>query len=195
MDIIDQAILFATEAHEGQYRKGSQTPYILHPLEVGAILAAMTDDAEVIAAGILHDVLEDTPLDASKLAEKFGLRVLKLVQAESEDKQVEIPAGESWKARKQQTIDDLVHEMDPAVKMICLADKLSNIRAIRNDYAKIGEKLWTRFNQKDPAQHAWYYRSIYENTGDLSEFTTWQEYKILVEQVFDKYPVQNKNDR
>lgn len=187
MDLINKAIKTATKAHTGQHRKGTKTPYILHPLEVGAILAAMTEDAEVIAAGILHDVLEDTSVLASELVEKFGLRVLKLVQAESEDKQVERDAASTWKDRKQKTIDALAQEEDRFVKMICLADKLSNIRAMRNDFAKTGEKLWDRFNQNDPREHAWYYSSIMNQTRELSGFTAWQEYEQLVKQVFSRY--------
>ena len=54
MTILDEAILFAAEAHSGACRKGSRVPYILHPLEAAAIAAAMTDDLEVLAAAVLH---------------------------------------------------------------------------------------------------------------------------------------------
>ena len=57
--MIDKAITFATKAHEGQFRKGTKLPYIVHPLEVGVIVSRMTQDKEVIAAAILHDTLED----------------------------------------------------------------------------------------------------------------------------------------
>ena len=56
--MIDKAITFATKAHEGQFRKGTKLPYIVHPLEVGVIVSRMTQDKEVIAAAILHDTLE-----------------------------------------------------------------------------------------------------------------------------------------
>ena len=48
--MIDKAITFATKAHEGQFRKGTKLPYIVHPLEVGVIVSRMTQDKEVIAA-------------------------------------------------------------------------------------------------------------------------------------------------
>ena len=57
--MIDRAIAFATQAHEGQVRKGTSRPFILHPLEVGKIVASMTEDQEVISAAILHDTIED----------------------------------------------------------------------------------------------------------------------------------------
>ena len=57
--MIDRAIEFATKAHEGQFRKGTKRPYIVHPIEVGDIVSTMTKDEEVISAAILHDTIED----------------------------------------------------------------------------------------------------------------------------------------
>ena len=57
--MIDRAIAFAVKAHEGQPRKGTDIPYIFHPIEVGMIVSRITDDAEVIAAAVLHDTVED----------------------------------------------------------------------------------------------------------------------------------------
>ncbi len=186
MELLNLAIHFATEAHATQVRKGSRTPYILHPLDVAAILSSMTEDEEIIAAGVLHDVLEDTDVEASELEAQFGTRVFRLVAAESEDKQSDLDSRLTWKSRKQTTLDMLAKSSDPAIKMIALADKLSNLRAIRNDFAKIGDRLWERFNQHDPREHAWYYRSFLNLTSELSETTAWQEYKQLLELVFGK---------
>ena len=60
MDILDKAIVFATKAHSGSFRKGTTTPYIVHPMEASAIVATMTDDKIILAAAVLHDVVEDT---------------------------------------------------------------------------------------------------------------------------------------
>ncbi len=57
LTLVDQAIIFAAKAHAGAVRKGSKVPYIVHPIEAAAIVAGMTDDPEVIAAAVLHDVL------------------------------------------------------------------------------------------------------------------------------------------
>ena len=59
IEVIEKAIMFATQAHEGQVRKGTDRPYIVHPLEVGRIVASMTEDEEIISAAILHDTIED----------------------------------------------------------------------------------------------------------------------------------------
>ena len=58
-DLIQKAMIFATQAHRGQFRKGTMRPFIVHPLEVGKIVATMTDDEEIISAAILHDTIED----------------------------------------------------------------------------------------------------------------------------------------
>ena len=71
-------------------------------------------------------------------------------------------------------------EPSPEIKMLALGDKLSNIRAVYRDYQKDGDQLWERFNQKDKAEHGWYYRSIAEATKDLTAFPAWQEYNQLV---------------
>ena len=60
MNKIEEAIIYATVMHQGKVRKLGSIPYILHPLEVAQILATMTDDQDVITAGILHDIVEDT---------------------------------------------------------------------------------------------------------------------------------------
>lgn len=184
MTLLDEAIIFAVQAHSGQVRKGTNRPYILHPLEAAAIVASMTDDLEVIAAAVLHDTLEDAHKSVNEIAEKFGRRVADLVQSETENKREDLPASDTWLTRKQETIDHLRHDQDIAVKMVALGDKLSNIRAIYRDHLAIGDRLWERFNQHDPRMHAWYYRAIAEVTAELKNYPAWQEYNLLVEKVF-----------
>lgn len=184
MDLLDQAIVFAVEAHGGALRKGSSTPYILHPMEAAAIVGTMTSDREILAAAVLHDVVEDTGHTAAEIRARFGLRVAELVAAESENKREELPAGDTWKLRKQETLEHLQNTSDAAVKMITLGDKLSNIRAISRDYAALGDALWQRFNQKDKAEHAWYYASVARCLEELRVYPAWQEYDRLVRSVF-----------
>ena len=74
-NVLNRAIVFATEAHEGQYRKGTQIPYILHPMEAAAIVGTMTTDEEIIAGAVLHDVVEDTDTTIDDVQEMFGDRV------------------------------------------------------------------------------------------------------------------------
>ena len=99
MDMLTKAIFFATKAHEGQMRKMTNTPYILHPIEVASIIATITDDQDIMAAGVLHDVIEDCGVDPAVIKELFGPRVSALVQSDSEDRLDPRPASESiWSA-------------------------------------------------------------------------------------------------
>jgi len=92
--MINKAILFATKAHAGQFRKGTNTPYILHPLEAGIIVSHIKNDEDLICAAILHDVVEDTDITTEIVKEEFNERIADLVVSESEDK------SKSWKERK-----------------------------------------------------------------------------------------------
>lgn len=181
--MIEKAILFATEAHQGQTRKGSDIPYILHPLEAGIIAAGMLGslgkmDERIVCAAILHDTFEDTHLTYDKVKEEFGQEVADLVAAQSEDK------SRTWKERKQHTIDCLSGEKNQAIKIIALCDKLANIRAMSRDYDRLGEALWDRFNEKNKSEHKWYYSCLAEALRDLEEFEAYHEYQRLVIRVF-----------
>jgi|SRR5690625_3816061 len=154
MNMIDLAIVTAATYHEGQYRKGgTNTPYISHPFSVGMLLLKEKCTDEVVAAGILHDTLEDTELTYGKLLDLFGERVATLVVAASEmDKSL------PWIERKQQTIDALPDLDNDAIHII-VADKLHNLRSMRHDLEIHGEQIWRRFKKGKKEQY-WYYQSI-----------------------------------
>ena len=183
MDLFDRAIEFAVKAHSCAVRKGTETPYIVHPMEVAAIVATMTNNADVLAGAVLHDVVEDTEYTAQDIRAEFGDKVADLVASESENKREDLPSSETWKIRKQETLDHLEHA-PVEVKMITLGDKLSNIRAIYRDYSVLGDKVWERFNQKDKVEHAWYYRGVAERLGELSDTFAYREYVEMVGKVF-----------
>lgn len=145
---VHQAILFAEEAHRGQKRKGTDVDYIVHPLEVLQILTSMHAGSELLIAGILHDTVEDTQVTLEDIRVKFGDQVARLVGNHSEDK------SKSWKERKQRTLDQL-KEADRDTRLLIMADKVSNLRSMAADYAKVGEQLWERFNAPKEMQ-AWY---------------------------------------
>lgn len=181
--LLNQAIIFATKAHKGQFRKGTQIPYILHPMEAAAIVGTMTTDDEIIAGAVLHDVAEDTDTTVDEIKELFGERVAALVASESEDKREDKPAESTWKIRKQETLDHLkTAPID--VKMITLGDKLSNIRAIYRDYNTIGDELWQRFNQKDKNEHYWYYQGVADCLAELNVHQACKEYCDLINKTF-----------
>ena len=181
--ILDRAIIFATEAHEGQFRKGTQIPYILHPMEAAAIVSTMTTDPEVIAGAVLHDVVEDTDTTIEDIQKIFGDRMAFLVCSETENKRENLSAQSTWKIRKQETINHLM-KAPLDVKMITLGDKLSNIRSVYRDYNTIGDMLWQRFNQKDKNEHYWYYQGIADCLTELNMHQAYKEYCDLIDKTF-----------
>ena len=176
-----RAIAFAAYAHDGQSRKGGALPYIVHPMEAAAIAATMTNDPEVLAAAVLHDVIEDCGVSETEIRVRFGKRVAQLVKAETEEKDGDPQA--SWQKRKLRTISHLT-VAPREVMILTLADKLSNLRAIRRDLEEQGSALWQRFNQTNPSMHRWYYASIAEALAPLSECKAYREYARLVKEVF-----------
>ena len=160
MNKIEEAILYATVMHQGKVRKLGNSPFILHPLEVAQILSTMTDDQDVITAGILHDIVEDTDGTLSEIEKRFGERVAFLVSSESEKAYPGESKDATWKRRKEESLRVLKNSTDQGVKMLWLADKLANIRSLAGNYSERGEKLWENFHQRDPEMHHWYYRTI-----------------------------------
>lgn len=181
--MINEAIEFATRAHEGQFRKGTRRPYIVHPVEVADIVTTMTQEEEVICAAVLHDTIEDCEgVTAEVLREKFGERVASLVQHESEDK------SRTWEERKSKTIQNL-RSAPREVQMIALADKLSNMRDIDRDYPKFGEAFWLRFRMQNKNAMGWYYKSIQAVLKETFQgVPAYEEYGMLVEKCFGKEP-------
>lgn len=185
-NIVNKAVDYAVKKHSGDTRKGTKIPYIVHPMEAAAIVAGITDDQELIAAAVLHDTVEDTDATREELEELFGKRVADLVAAESEDKREDLPAEETWYIRKKETIDELGQEGHEA-RLLALADKLSNIRAIQRDHEMLGNELWDRFNQKDPKMHGWYYGSLakmFLADPELKDTQACREYADRVRAVF-----------
>ena len=159
--VIGEAIVFATRKHEGQLRKGTDTPYITHPMHVMSILQSLGCNTDVIVAGALHDTLEDTKTTEDEIRTNFGSEVLGYIKGMSEDK------TKSWKERKSTTIKNLDTDSD-AVKLICFADKYSNLLSMEKDLQVCGSKLWERF--KAPKNEIeWYYRGV---GNALSSFMT-----------------------
>lgn len=184
MSKFDEALRFAIAAHEGARRKGGDVPYITHPLEVATIAASMTSDEDVLCAAVLHDVVEDTPTTLDELRLAFGDRVAELVASETENKRSHLPAAVTWLIRKQESIEELRATRDRDVLILWLSDKLSNLRSFALMHRQQGDRMWEVFNQKDPAQHAWYFRQIAEATSSLANEPAWLELTFLIKDVF-----------
>ena len=174
--LIHRAIEFAVIRHNGQKRKGTETPYIVPPIEVMQLLTAESCTDEVIAAGILHDTLEDTDVTFEEIKENFGEKIASLVAAESEDK------SKSWEERKQATINHL-QNCEKEIVMCVLADKLSNLLSICDDFSKVGQKIWERFN-RPYEKEKWYYTGIKKATDRYSDCNIWKKYAELCDVLF-----------
>ena len=181
-----KAIDFATKAHVAQKRKGTEIPYIVHPVSVGMVLLQAGAPEEAIVAGILHDTLEDTKTTLVDIQREFGHDVAAIVQGCSEpDKSLE------WKDRKRHTIEHL-KTASPEVLMVVCADKLDNVRDIAWSLRHVGDKVWQRFNRGRQDQE-WYYREILLNVRALYDHPQghivrmlWEELAYEVDMVFGK---------
>lgn len=165
---LHEAIIFAAKAHKGQVRKGTDIDYLTHPMEVLQILTQMRADDELLIAGVLHDVVEDTDVTIDEIRENFGNGVAALVEHHTEDKSL------SWRARKEEAIASLAYA-DKRTQMLVMADKVANQRSLAAELQEHGESVWDRFNAPE-AEQSWYYSAVqdalkemqnYEDTADI----------------------------
>ena len=177
---LDRAIEFAVHAHAGTERRGKGCPYIIHPLEAMVIVSTMTSDQEILAAAVLHDVVEDTDITIDEIRKRFGDRVAQLVDSES-DRKMEFT---DWRARKEESLNRLSFASREE-KIVALGDKLSNMRAIARDYTTKGDdSFWEMFHVKEKAVHSWRYHALVEALSSLSDTYAFQEFRYLVNSIF-----------
>lgn len=157
--MIHKSIIFAAEAHNGQLRKGTKLPYIIHPMEVAQILSYQNASEEIIVAGILHDVLEDTDVTYQDLVHQFGEYIATLVSECSSDN------CNSWRTRKQHTLDKIHSSDNQDVVLIMCADKISNLRSIVYDVQRGSQEVWERFSA--PKNDVlWYYDQLFKEISN-----------------------------
>lgn len=157
--MIDKAKQFIYQRHAGQFRKGKNEPFTNHLEEAFEIAKTLTEDEDILVATYLHDVVEDTKTKISEIETLFGSRVAHYVALESEDKRKDRPETETWKIRKEETLDLLRNTTDRNLFIIVLADKLANTNEMVRDYKLVGSDLWGRFNSSYD-QIGWYYQSM-----------------------------------
>jgi (p)ppGpp synthase/HD superfamily hydrolase len=125
LPLTQAAIEFAGERHAGQRRRADEAPFVLHPIEAGAILERAGYPDHVIAAAVLHDVLEDTESERSELEERFGPDVAELVATVSDD-----PAISDAEAQKDD-VRERVRRAGGYAQAVYTADKISKVRELR----------------------------------------------------------------
>ena len=186
MNIKDKAKEFAINAHKGQIRKSDkEKPMIIHPINVADILSEYGFDDNVVAAGYLHDVIEDTKYTKEDLLKAFNEDILSLVLGDTEkDKSL------SWEERKIETIN-IVKDLDLRHKSIVCADKISNLEDMRIIFETRGEKDFSAFKRGYEKQK-WYYTEVYNSLicNEDKDYPMFARLKLLIDDVFDN----NKHD-
>jgi|1185.fasta_scaffold119269_1 (p)ppGpp synthase/HD superfamily hydrolase len=137
--VLRAALEWAAQLHASQLRDVDQAPFILHPLEVAALLASRGFDEEVVAAGLLHDVVENSEADVDEVRGRFGDRIADAVSAVSED-----PAIAEYDARKA-ALRAQVAAAGPDTHAVYAADKITKARELRAQAAHAESSL------EDPA--------------------------------------------
>ena len=130
LPVTRRALEFAADHHEGQRRESDDAAFILHPLEVAQLLRARGYPDEVVAAGVLHDSLEDTDATPLELEQRFGSAVAALVCSVSEP-----PSSGSYAQRKARLRAALAHA-GPDSLAVYAADKVAKVRELRMTLAR-----------------------------------------------------------
>ncbi|MDE1178590.1 MAG: RelA/SpoT family protein [Edaphobacter sp.] len=130
LELIRKAWAFCLQQHEGQ-KRASGEPYVIHPLEVGQVLAELKMDSTAIAAGLLHDAVEDTDVTSAEIAQRFGEQVAHIVEGVTKLDKIKFANREDHQA---ENIRKMLLAMvtDVRVVIIKLADRLHNMRTLEH---------------------------------------------------------------
>ena len=164
---IEFATAYTSGVHAGQLRKGTDTPYIEHPLAVAGLVNEYRGDNDQFIAALLHDAVEDhggMPM-LDEIRWRFGDGVADIVDHCTDSYSQK---DEDWGTRKVRYLLN-IPKTPRAALLVCACDKLHNAQCILADYQEIGEALWDRFNPSRE-QILWYYRALVEmfrKAGDL----------------------------
>lgn len=154
-----EAIDFAAWAHEGQLRKATGRPYIIHPLAVAMIVARHLDHEETIVAAILHDTIEDAPdnrpVTREIIAGKFGDQVARIVSEVSEVKVDGVGNKLPWKTRKEAQLVE-VPMLSSEAWAVKVADAIANIADLHAQHKREGDAMWQEFGGGKDGQIWWH---------------------------------------
>ncbi len=180
MDLKEKAKIFAVNAHMGQIRKSEpDKPMIIHPISVAMLLEEYGFDESVVAAGYLHDVVEDTKYTIEDIKNEFGEDVANLVMDASElDKSL------SWEERKKHTIEK-TKALSLRNKLVICADKINNLEDLMIKFQKSGKRDFSAFKRGEE-QQKWYYTSMYESLvfGEDENLPIFKRLKNVLDIVF-----------
>jgi len=180
-----EAVEFTFKLHGRDARKASPVPYLAHLLSVCAMVQMDGGDEDEAIAALLHDALEDKPQETNRqeIRERFGERVVIIIDA-SIDVPLDYQGGAKppWRQRKEAYLEH-IHEVEPKLLRVTIADKVDNARSILADYQRLGDRLWKRF-KAGKTEQVWYYTSCvqaYEHAGCRGPLL--DELRRLVDQI------------
>ncbi len=153
----DAALTLAARAHRSQTRKGSDIPYLVHPVHVSVLLIRYGFPEDVVLAGLLHDVVEDQNVSPQAIETDFGPAVAEMVVALTERK-LEDEAKRPWEIRKSEALDQLRAASAGAVA-VKAADLVHNARTLAQLLRRAGPSAWTYY-ARGPQQSIRQYRSV-----------------------------------
>ncbi len=154
-----EAVAYAAAAHAEQVRKGTNIPYVSHPIAVSALVVEHGGNEVQAIAALLHDVLEDCGgHHAPVIAERFGNEVLKIVEGLTDGMPDDRGAKPPWRERKERYVSHL-ENADLDIILVSACDKLHNAMAIADDLSVVGEAIFERFSQPK-CSTVWYYKEL-----------------------------------
>jgi (p)ppGpp synthase/HD superfamily hydrolase len=148
LPVTRRALEFAAAHHQGQRRASDDAAFILHPLEVAQLLRGRGYPDEVVAAGVLHDSLEDTDATPLELEQRFGPVVAALVCSVSE------PSGGGSYAQRKARLRSAVADTGPESLAVYAADKVAKVRELRMTLARDWSAA-VRSETADKLHHYW----------------------------------------
>lgn len=155
---INLALKVASKAHRNQTRKGTDIPYISHPVAAAMIVSEYTTDENTVVACILHDILEDvepTVYSEADMRNDFGDDIVEIVKGVSEDKTAGEPE-KPWIERKRGYLAHLDSIENEKPLIVSTADKIHSLTDILEEYDRVGDSIWQKFNaSKD--DELWFY--------------------------------------
>jgi len=172
MDLYEQALKIAIRAHAGQVRKHDGSAYVNHPIMVGKILERAGFPETVVAAGLAHDILEDTQVTEAELRAVLGDGVVDIVVAVSEDKSL------PWEERKEKYVRKVVVGGEP-VWAVSVADKIHNARDLLAFYELKGREVWEVFN-RGKEQKIWFEKLVHSELSKVWQHPLLDEYATYI---------------
>jgi len=173
--LIEKATELAMHAHDGQLRKEAALPYIVHPIEVALILARHGFSDTVVAAALVHDVVEDSPVTTDDVRRELGGEVAALVAQITHDDSL------SWDEKKKAYVES-VRVASNEVKAISIADKIANARSLIAAANEQGAAVWRHFS-RGRDKKIWFEELMLEMFRKDWHHQMVEEYAQLIEQM------------